>query len=40
MSDNERNSVDDEYVENEMDDMDDESKPSVKEKESEKEVGF
>ncbi len=38
MSDNERDSIEDEYVGNDMDDMDDESKASVKEKDSEKDV--
>lgn len=39
MSDNERDSVEDEYPADDMEDMDDESKPSVKEKDSDREVG-
>ena len=38
MSDNERDSLEDEYVQDDDMDMDDDSKPSVKEKDSDREV--
>lgn len=40
MSDNERDSIEDEYAQDDDMDMDEDSKPSVKEKDSDREVTF